>query len=180
MPKSPAINLAKGRGQTFLDRFLNWALSIGRVVVIITEAVALAAFLYRFSLDRQIIDLHSHISQEQIIVKLLNNNEATFRSLQDRLSLINTLSQQATTRTKVISDILGLLPPDVIFSQINDNNDTVQMEVNGQSPDALAAFLKKLRAYPHIGSVVINKVDNKTSTATIIMGLTLQLKLPAS
>src|SRR5258706_9366482 len=100
MLKSPAINLAKGRGQTFLDRFLNWALSIGRVVVIVTEAVALTAFLYRFNLDRQIIDLHSRINQEQIIVKLLNNNETTFRSLQDRLSLINKLSQQAPERAK--------------------------------------------------------------------------------
>jgi hypothetical protein len=176
MPKSAAINLAKGRGQTFLDRFLNWALSVGRVVVILTEAIALFAFLYRFNLDRQIIDLHSRINQEQIIVKLLNNNETTYRSLQDRLASINTLSKEAPEEAKTINDIFGLIPSEINFKQMNITKDTVQIEVSGQSADQFAALIKQLRGYSKISSTSVDKIENKTSTATIIMSLTVKLK----
>ena len=69
----PSINLFKDKNKNFFDLFIKWALSIGRVVVIATEAIALSAFLYRFSLDQQLIDLNDKIVQKQALVKLLKN-----------------------------------------------------------------------------------------------------------
>ena len=52
MENSPAsINLVKKNEKSSVDKFINWTLSIGRLIVIITEIIAISAFLYRFSLD---------------------------------------------------------------------------------------------------------------------------------
>ena len=58
-----SINLVKSRKPHFLDRFITWALNAGRLLVIITETVALSAFLFRFGLDREIVDLNDKIKQ---------------------------------------------------------------------------------------------------------------------
>jgi len=89
MSSKPAlINLVKGKHKSFFDRFLAWALSAGRVIIIVTEIIALSAFLYRFSLDREIIDLRDNTKQEQKILELFKEQEKTFRNLQERLSCL--------------------------------------------------------------------------------------------
>ena len=57
----PTINLLPNQGENLTTKFFNWALSIGRLLIILTEMVALATFLYRFGLDAQIVDLHDKI-----------------------------------------------------------------------------------------------------------------------
>lgn len=176
MPRTPSINLARGRSQSFIDRFLNWALSIGRVIVIVTEFIALLVFLMRFDLDRQIIDLHSKINQEQIIVKLLNKNETTFRNLQDRLKNINTLEKQAPQQALILHDIFSLVPAAVNIDQISFESGIIQIEATTQNPQTITSFLKALRTYPQLTGVAVDKVENKTSTATIVIGITAKIK----
>ena len=97
MQKKPiSINLLKQQ-TSLVDRFIDWALTIGRLLVILTEIVALSAFIYRFSLDRQLIDLHSKITQEQAIANYLNNNEKKYRNLQDRLAIATNYSTLGVT-----------------------------------------------------------------------------------
>lgn len=169
MLRTPTINLAKGRGQTFVDRFLNWALSVGRVIVIITEGVALGAFLFRFDLDRQIIDLHSKINQEQIIVKLLNKNEDTFRNLQDRLHIIGTVGKQAGTQVKLFSEVISAAPANVTFQTIDLGGNSVKIEASAQSSEPLASFVKQLKGLSGVTNVSVDKIENRTTTATIII-----------
>src|SRR6185312_966933 len=97
---SITINLAKHRGESFVDRFIRFALTTGRVVVILTEVIALGAFLYRFTLDRTLVDLHDRIQQGQAVVNLLKDNETTFRNLQDRLALASTLTKEEDAMPK--------------------------------------------------------------------------------
>src|SRR5689334_17423335 len=114
----PSINLAKNRGETFTDRLIQFALTIGRGLVVLTEAIALGAFLFRFGLDRQIIDLHDRISQEQAVIKLLKKNEDTYRNLQDRIALAKSIATQARATSKTITDIFSFIPADMQIKAI--------------------------------------------------------------
>ena len=68
------------------NQIVNWALTIGRVLIIIVEIIALSAFIYRFILDNELRDINSKIKQEQEILSTQAQKEATYRNLQDRLS----------------------------------------------------------------------------------------------
>jgi len=172
----PSINLLRGREKGFFDNFLGWALTIGRVLVILTETIALSAFIYRFSLDRQLIDLHDVIGQKQAIVKLLKNNEEKYRNLQERLTTIATLTQEASKTTKVFTDIVSLAPKDVAFNVLAFSQDSVKIDANASSITSLTSFIKSLRVYPHLAAVSIDKVENKTASATIAVSITVTLK----
>lgn len=173
---SLSINLVKGQDKGFFDKFINWALTVGRLVVILTELVALSAFLYRFSLDRRLIDLHDQVSQKQSIVKLLKQKEGTYRNIQGRLALASTLSKTGQEKNQIFSDILSLAPPDFIFNNIMVSQDTVKIDASVKSVSSLANFIRDIRNYKETGSVSLDKIENKTAGTAIAVSLAVRLK----
>lgn len=178
MKKYPdlGINLAKNRGESLVDRFINFALNTGRVLIIGTELIALGAFLYRFSLDQTLIQLHDSVQQQEAIVNLLKDNEKTFRGLQSRLGLSATLTQQGSIFPKMLSDVFSFAPSDMNIHTFSLATDGIRIEATVQSVDSLSHFVDKLKAYPAINSVSLDRVSNQTETATITVDITALLK----
>ena len=115
---SASINLLEDKDKT-LELIIAWALTFGRALVILVEIVALAAFVYRFTLDNQLQDLRTKIKEEQAIVNYQKDSEAKYRNLQDRLSLIATVSKQSVNDLKVFKDIIGLTPNGFTFKSFD-------------------------------------------------------------
>lgn len=180
MQKTPgiAINLAKNHGESFLDRFIRFALTTGRIVIILTEVVALGAFLYRFSLDRQLVDLHDRIAQETAVVNLLKDNETKFRTLQDRLQLASTLIKEDDSLPTYMTDIIAFAPSDMDIHTIAVAPDAVRIEATLQSVSSLTTFVEKLKSYTAVDSVSLDRISNQTETATITVDITALLKKP--
>lgn len=174
--KSISINLIKGQNKGFWDKFIKWALGFGRLIVIVTELIALGTFLYRFSLDRELIDLHDKISQKQAIVKLLKNDEDKYRNLQNRLKIASKLSATGLRINELFNDIVSFAPEGFVFTNIVLSEDYVKIEAKIQSVTSLATFVKTLKNHPKINSVSLDKIENKMSSATIAVGITATLK----
>ncbi len=173
----PTINLFKSRKKKFLDRFIKWALTIGRIVVILTEGIALAAFLYRFSLDQQLIDLNDKIVQKQAIVKLLKNNEDIFRNLQDRLASARKLTQSGKDITELTNSILNFSSSDFTVDNFFLSGDQIKIDANTQSVSSLTNFVNLLKTNSKIASVSIDKIENRITSGTIIVGITAAVKI---
>lgn len=174
--KLPSVNLVKTGQNLFLERFINWALTIGRAVVILTELVALMAFLYRFSLDRELIDLHAKIKQEQAIVAYLKDSEETYRNLQDRLLLISNSSKEANQKLKTFNDIIALTPSGISFSEFSLNQNRIKISADAESVMALSALVEKLKKYPNIETVSLDKIENRPSNGIIKVAITIGFK----
>lgn len=172
----PSVNLFRLRKKKFLDKFIAWALSLGRVVVILTETIALLAFLYRFSLDRQLVDLHQKIKQKQAIVNLLRNNEDKYRNLQDRLSLAEQLTTTNSKTITTLNEVNALIPTGVTVTSLLFSPSSLKIDASVQSVASLTDFVKALRDYPAISSVSLDRVENKTTNAVILVSLTATLK----
>ena len=174
-PSSPSVNLIKKKKKDFFDRFITWALTIGRFIVILTEVIALSTFLYRFSLDRKLVDLHDSIKQKQAIVNLLKSNEEKYRNLQDRLAVSSNHLDSAKETTKIFTDLFSLAPSDFIFNNIKISEKSVQIDARVQSVNSLTVFIKKLKEYPKFSSVSLDRIENKTSSAIIVVNITARL-----
>ncbi|HZJ18631.1 MAG TPA: hypothetical protein VFD45_03380 [Patescibacteria group bacterium] len=177
MPKKiPSVNLVKPRHADFFANFINWALTIGRLVVIVTELIALSAFLYRFSLDRQLIDLHSKIKQEQTIVNYLKKEEDTYRNLQERLTAATTFSEISQDRVKLFNDVLLFTPQGLSFSEFTLNNDRLKIAADVESVSSLSNFVEELKKYPKIASISIDKIENRPAIGLIKVTISALIK----
>lgn len=171
-----SINLLKNNKNGFFEKALNWALTIGRILIITTELIALLAFLYRFGLDQQLIDLHTKIKQEQQIVQFQKQNEDTYRNLQERLAIASSSTSVARKNIKIIKDIIGFAPVGMTFTNFTFLGDTLRIEANVNSATPLSIFIASLRGYSQVSSISLDKIENKTSAAAITVSISVNLK----
>lgn len=169
MPNSSSsINLATNKQIPFFDKFMNWALTVGRLIVVITELVAILAFVYRFSLDEKLIDLHSAIKQKQTLISLLKKDEDKYRNLQDRIALAETFSEKSAKTNKIIRDIINLVPVGIKINDLTLNNDRVNININITSISELSDFINPLKDYPKIKSISIDNIESKPSVGLLV------------
>lgn len=174
--RSASINLLKNKEGSFFGGFINWTLTIGRLVIILTQIIALSAFLYRFSLDRKLMELRSQIKQKQIIVSSLKTNEAKYRDLQDRLYLTSNLSNLSHERHKILRDILSLTPQGIKLNDLSLNKNNISINANVQAISSLTLFVDLLKNYPSINTLSLDNIENKPSANIIIVSITAILK----
>ena len=173
--KSASINLLKSSKNEIFEKFIDWALTVGRLLVIITEIVALSAFIYRFSLDRQLIDLHGKIKQEEAIVSFFKKKEETYRNLQDRIKIASTYSIKSEEKVKMSQDVISLAPQGMTFNEITISDNLINVAANFQAASSLKAFVESLRNYKPVKSVSITQIENRLSSAQILVTITANL-----
>lgn len=162
MGNAPAsINLVKKKEAVLFDKFIDWALSIGRLIVITTEIIAITAFLYRFSLDEKLVRLHGEIKQKQFQLSLLKNDEENFRNLQDRLALASQFSEEGASVYKIFQDIVNFTPQEIKFNEMNLRKDRTTISINVISISSLTEFVNSLKTYPRIKSVSLDNIENR-------------------
>lgn len=175
MAKSAQIDLVKGKS-TMTDELMKWALSFGRLLIIVVEIVAFSAFIYRFVLDRQIIDLNDKIKMEQAIIESSKEQENTFRDLQERLSTVKKITTNGNSAPKMTKDIVSNTPPEISYNSINVNKEKIDMVINISTYPALTTYIKNLKENPNIASVNITGIDNSSGGNLITVTLTAKFK----
>ena len=172
-----SINLLGNPGEPFLDKFVRWALSAGRTIVILTEVIALSAFIYRFTIDRRIVDLNDEIEQKQLIVGQYEEREAIFRNLQARLASAKKLEENTNT-TQLLNDIITLATGRLRFNTLEITESQIKIDGTTSSTTQLNYFISQLRQQPKIERISLDKLDNRTSQGTIEVAITAYLEVP--
>lgn len=170
------INLLPGHGDTLLMQFLNWALTIGRLLIILVETLALGTFIYRFSLDMQITDLKDKIKSQRIIVSNFKSSEDKFRGLHTKLSLSKQIDASAENSPKILNDIIEMGKGYITFRNISISTRSFQIEAQASTVAPLSGFVNDLKKYPPVKSVSIDKVENKTGKVATVISINANLK----
>jgi len=177
MAKSSSnINLLSESKPTGYSSFLGWALGIGKLIVIITEVIALGAFIYRFSLDKQITDLHSEIQGLQLVTESYANSEKTFRNLQSRLSYAKTYDSNEKLTIKILFDIEALFPQGVSLQNIAFVPGSVKLTAQAHTTDQLKTLTSAFQGSNDFSSVSLDQVQNSPSNNTLTASYTLTLR----
>lgn len=142
-----------------LGKFLIWALSIGRYIVIFTELIVILAFLSRFKLDRDLADLNQSVREKQAILAASAEFEKEFIFLQNRLATIKKIKSDQTSVTKIITVLGSLTPIDVAISNLGFSEDGVQINALALSEKGLGTFLANLAASSYFKEISLTNVS---------------------
>lgn len=147
-----------------LGKFLIWALSAGRWIVIAVELIVILAFLSRFKLDRDIAALHESIRKKQAIITSMASFEQDFLSLQERLLTIDKIQKTQLGASKIIDAVSAVTPPEVILSSFSLEGGVVSLKGAALSEIGLKSFLKGLTASPLFNEVSVSNISKQTSS----------------
>jgi hypothetical protein len=175
MPTSSSIDLAKGKS-TLSDDLIRWALGFGRFLIIIVEIIAFSAFIYRFVLDRELVDLNDKIKGEQAIVASLKDRENEYRNLQERIAKIKNVSSTGNTKVELINDIIASTPEQIEYGNILAEDDKLLLTINVSSVPELTRYINFLQEYEQIESAIITGIDNSSGVSFVKVDLDAKLK----
>ncbi|MEK7517655.1 MAG: hypothetical protein AAB583_03830, partial [Patescibacteria group bacterium] len=130
---------------------------------------AITAFLYRFSLDEELVSLHGDIRQKQSQLALLKNDEENFRNLHSRLALAENFSKESTKVYRMFQDIVGFTLQAVKFNKLTLRKDRTDIDINSTSISSLTEFVNSLKTYPSIKSVSIDNIENRPNLGLTIV-----------
>jgi hypothetical protein len=176
MPDNPpSINFAGNKQESVFDKIMNWTLTVGRLIVILTEIIAVTAFLYRFSLDDQLANLHSVIKEKKQIISNLNADESKYRNLQSRITLVSNLSAGATKIDQNITDISSLIPDTLSNTSLIFDTTQMNMNTDVSSVPSLKELMESFNKYNGAASISINNLESKPS-AGLSVNISIKLK----
>lgn len=169
-PKKREINLLKQRRfeDTLPGKVLHWALSAGRVIVIITELVVIAAFLSRFWLDRMLTDLNEQNTALKSQVEAFSSFENEFRSLQERLSLYKNLVSSQSKYPKLVKEVASSLPAEVALTSLTVSENAIELKGKSISEGGLAGFIKALGGAQTIKDIKLADLSLETGEQQLI------------
>lgn len=149
-------------------KFLKWALSVGRYIVIFTELIVLAAFFSRFYFDRKLSDLHEEIAQKQAIVESARDLELEARRIQSRLYQSKIILASDIPSNSILSNLAQITPTDIIYNTVYITATSVVITANANSDGSLAVFLSNLRQIKFT-DISLDSVEKNKSKSTGIM-----------
>ena len=170
-----SINFFYDQKTHTLDKFMVWALTWGRTIVMITELIALSAFLYRFGLDTQLSDLHDKITQQQAIVTASQSIEARDRNLQDRLAVVAKITTQATDQVQTVLTTIDQAKGDVTFKSISQTDNEIKIDVLATNSVGLNNFIENLRNNLKASDISIDSLQTLAQTQQLEANITIML-----
>lgn len=159
------INLLPNKDfdKTILGKFLRFALTYGRYIIISTEIIVLCAFIFRFSLDRTITDLNEEIEQKSAIVEANLGFEDRFRNLQTRTEHIGNLFGEQTTPIDILTHLEQITPQGIHFSSFLLSEEDLTITVAATTTNSLSLFLNSMQKSPFFDTVAVTTVSKKTT-----------------
>src|SRR5260221_7624709 len=155
LPKDPFFSSPLGK-------FLQWALSVGRYLVIFTEMVVILSFASRFYIDRRITDLNGAIHQKQIIIESYGELEQNVRNVQNKIESYQQIQQQVDM-TDSFEAMSQITPADVVLQSLNMKPDSVIFSGKALSQASLNLLVNNIQLSPHFSDVVINRIQVKNA-----------------
>lgn len=156
------IDLGKKNTDTATNTAFKWAINSGRIIIVMVELLTLGALGFRFFIDRQIVDFHEKIEQQQNFVNAQETKEKGYRNLQQRLTDINSLTIASEKQIEFINSLTKILSSNsFIKSDINATDDGINVDGQVYNIFTLNDLVDTLKDNPNIVGI---SVDDVTST----------------
>lgn len=139
---------------------LSWLLSFGKWAVIITQLIVMGAFLWRFSLDRELTDLKKSIAKNVAIIKSYEQTERDFVLTQKRLATAKTVIAQQKAITEELATLAATTPLDVWYEKLTLTPTSTTLSAYSRSLPGFSQFLSAIQKNPRYSSVSVARIQD--------------------
>ncbi len=157
---SPRVNLLPSDRFEFskTGKFLNWALTTGRYLVVATELIVTMAFLSRFWFDKVLTDLREQRLQREIVVDSYKNFESEFLSVQSGFNFVKQTTDSSLRSEEELNAINGLTPKGVDYIQIQIAPTKTSLSGFAASASDFSSLLSGLEAQDRFLEITVKEL----------------------
>lgn len=156
LPRDPFLSTPVGK-------LLQWALSVGRYLIIFTELVVIISFASRFTIDRQITDLNTAILQKQTIIESYGDLEQNVRDIQKKVDAVQQIRQQENV-TDIFNTLTQVTPSDVVLSELQMRPGRITLTGSTLSNVSLGILINNLQVSGRFTEVSVERIGTAKDT----------------
>lgn len=171
------INLLSNQKEIIGTTILKWVINTGKIVVIITEFIALAALSYRFIIDKQLNDLYSNIERKNQLIQTQAQQEQQYITLQNKIQVIKTIM---TSTDQMVADfqdvIIKAKANDITIQSTGIKGNVVTINANAPSVYILNQTVDSIKQLKDVTSIDLDNVTVGPAGTDFILSVSLNLK----
>lgn len=151
-----------------LGKFLNWAMTSGRVLVVLTEFVVLLAFGSRFYFDKKLNDITETLDQKLEQISSYAEIETQMRTILAKQAPINTFLNNNIKFSKKYDDLTAIVPFGVKLEKVFLDQNTLRFIGKSDTELGFALLLRKMKSMNSLSYINIKDVgfDQNTKAVT--------------
>lgn len=150
-------------------KFLKWALSWGKKVVILTELIVVSAFLSRFWLDSEVANLSEEIDRRKTIITSSDDFEKEFRAAKFRLEKVKKINSLISP-VEIYDAVNDLISPQLTISEIRISGRNVSLRGNG-ADQLLTQLVSSFKNSLDFDDVVLEKISKQSASPGVEFSL---------
>lgn len=160
--KKKAINLLPRDSfeSSLIGIMLEWALVIGKWLVIVTQLVVMVVVIFKFALDRQLTDLRKQIEQESAVISSYAGVEEEFLLTQKVINFVKPVLASQKEMNNVLSLIQSLTPVDVWFEKLIISKNGVSLTAYSASLPGFSRFLTAIQKEKIFSEINIQSIES--------------------
>lgn len=120
----------------------------------------MGAFLWRFSLDRELTDLKKSIAKNVAIIKSYEQTERDFVLTQKRLATAKTVIAQQKAITEELATLASATPSDVWYEKLTLTPTSTTLSAYSRSLPGFSQFLSAIQKNPRYNSVSVARIQD--------------------
>lgn len=138
---------------------LKWAITVGRVLVVLTEFVVLLAFGSRFYFDKKLDDLNELLVQKQVQIAAYSQVETDFRKVLAKQEPIEAYEKGGLGFSEKINGLTTILPAGTVLENLSLSDKNLTMSGMAQSEYGFAQFLTGIKKMSGVASVSLKETS---------------------
>ncbi len=150
-------------------KFLKWALSWGKKIIVLIELIVVIAFLSRFKLDSDVANNSEEIARRKTIILASKDFEKEFRQVQTKVNKVKSITSLPNSVT-IYDVVQTLIPSSVNVGSISITGTKVNLEGEGED-SALSKMVADFKSSPDFSDVVLEKVTKQGDSTQISFSL---------
>jgi hypothetical protein len=145
---------------SFWGRFLKWAVTTGRYIIILTELVVIIAFLARFKLDEDLRNLSEQINGQVSFLELQQGQELEFLAVQNRLRETGLILAARVDVTGYLDYLESKLTPELVIKSRSVTPEGLMFSGVTLDEKALGQMLATMSADSRWSGVDVTELSN--------------------
>ena len=151
-------------------KFLKWALSWGKKIVVLTELLVVLAFLSRFKLDSDVANFSEEIDRRRTIIIPSSDFEKQFLFIQDRIKKAKIITTSPSLVT-VYDKMTALIPSGIIISTTSLTPTTLSVQGKGED-SLLTTMVTAFKGSSDFDEVTLETVSKSSADPLVKFTLT--------
>lgn len=146
-----------------LGVILEWSLVFGKWAVIVTQLVVMGAFLYRFTLDRNLTDLRKSIAKNVAIVKSYEQVERDYVLAQKQVLRAKTALAAQEKMSQTLSVLGQITPSEIWYDRISITPEALSLNAFAATLPGFGKFLTAAQRSPSFEGIRLTKLESSSA-----------------